>query len=91
MGSISSAPGQSASFTSTQRTLGVVALGPIVTSSTLAVDEGVGTEELSHGSRTNKVENGRLEIDLDGPGDILVVSNLHFVSQLITLLITSSK
>lgn len=57
-------------------TLSVVTLGPVVTSTGLAEDEVVGTEELAEGTGTDSVHGTGLEIDEDGTGDILVTASL---------------
>lgn len=57
-------------------TLSVVTLGPVVTSTGLAKDEVVGTEELTEGTGTDSVHSTRLEIDEDGTGNVLVAAGL---------------
>ena len=60
-------------------TLSVVALGPVVTSTGLAENEVVGTEELAEGTRTDGIHGARLEIDEDGTRNILVAGGLKKV------------
>jgi hypothetical protein len=57
-------------------TLGVVALGPVVAGTALAVDKGVGAEERGEGARADEVDDTRLEVDLDRAGDVLLVRGL---------------
>lgn len=57
-------------------TLGVVTLGPVVTSTGLAENEVVGTEELTEGTGTDGVHGTRLKINEDGTRDILVSAGL---------------
>jgi hypothetical protein len=57
-------------------TLGVVTLGPVVTSTRLAEDEVVGTEELAKGTGTDSVHGTRLQIDQNGTGNVLVTAGL---------------
>jgi hypothetical protein len=51
-------------------TLGVVTLGPVVTSSTLAKDEIIGTEKTSEGSSANGIHGTGLKISEDGTGNV---------------------
>jgi hypothetical protein len=60
-------------------TLGVVTLGPVVTSTRLAEDEVVGTEELAEGTGTDSVHGTGLEIDQNGTRNILVTVGLERV------------
>jgi len=64
-------------------TLGVMALGPVVTGTGLAEDEVVGAEELAEGSSADGVHGSGLQVDEDGTGDELVarglLQNLVFV------------
>ena len=57
-------------------TLGVVTLGPVVSSTGLAEDEVIGAEELAKGTGTDGVHGTGLEIDEDGAGHILVAGGL---------------
>jgi len=50
--------------------LGVVSLGPVVSSSTLSKDKVVWTEELSKGAGSDGVHGSWLQIDKDGTGHI---------------------
>jgi hypothetical protein len=58
-------------------TLGVMTLCPVVTSTRLAKDEVVGTEELSKGASADGVHCTGLEIDEDGTGHELVARGLQ--------------
>ena len=58
-------------------TLGVVTLGPVVTSTGLAENEVVGTEQLTEGTGTDGVHGTGLKIDKDGTRDILVSAGLE--------------
>ena len=58
-------------------TLGVVTLGPVVTSTRLAKDEVVGAEELAKGTGTDSVHGTRLQVDENGTGNILVTASLE--------------
>jgi hypothetical protein len=58
-------------------TLGVVTLGPVVTSTGLAENEVVGTEELTEGAGTDSVHGTGLQIDEDGTRNILVSASLE--------------
>merc|ERR1712048_1210839 len=51
-------------------TLGVVTLGPVVTSTSLTEDEVVGSEELTEGTSTDGVHGAGLEVHKDGTGDV---------------------
>ena len=57
-------------------TLSVVTLGPVVTSTGLAEDEVVGTEELAEGAGTDSVHGTGLQVDQNGTGNVLVVASL---------------
>jgi len=59
--------------------LGVVALGPVVTSTGLSENEVVGSEDLSEGSRSDGVHGSWLQIDQDGSGDVLATGGLIVV------------
>jgi hypothetical protein len=61
-------------------TLSVMTLGPIVTSTGLAEDKVVGTEELSEGTSTDGVHGTRLQVDEDSTGDELVARRLRVIS-----------
>ena len=61
-------------------TLSVMTLRPVVTSTRLAKDKVVGTEELSEGTSAHGVHRTRLEIDEDGAGNELVAGSLSLVS-----------
>ena len=56
------------------RTLGVVALGPVVTGSGLAEHEVVRAEELAEGAGADGVHGSRLEVHEDGAGDVAACS-----------------
>jgi hypothetical protein len=60
-------------------TLGVMALGPIVSGTRLSEDEVVGAEELSEGTSTDGVHGAWFEINEDGAGDELVAGSLQGV------------
>lgn len=62
-------------------TLGVVALGPVVSGTGLAKDEVVGTEELTERTGTDGVHGTGLEIDEDSARNILLVGGLHHQGQ----------
>jgi hypothetical protein len=62
-------------------TLGVMALGPIVSSTGLAENEVVGTEELTEWAGTDGIHGTGLEIDKDGTRNILVVGSLVDLSE----------
>jgi hypothetical protein len=64
-------------------TLGVVALGPVVTGTGLTEDEVVGTEELAKGTGTDSVHGTGLEIDQNGTGNVLVTGGLKKKNQMI--------
>lgn len=57
-------------------TLGVVTLGPVVTSTRLAENKVVGTEELTKGTGTDGIHGTGLEVDQNGTGNILVSTGL---------------
>ena len=56
--------------------LGVVALGPVVSGSGLAEDEVVGAEELAEGSGTDGVHGSGLKVHQDGTGDVASAGGL---------------
>jgi hypothetical protein len=56
-----------------------MSLGPIVSSSSLAEDEVVGSEELAEGTSTHRVHGTRLEIHEDSTGNIASTSGLIVV------------
>ena len=51
-------------------TLGVVSLGPVVSSSGLSEDEVVRSEELTEGSGSDGVHGSGFEVHKDGSGDV---------------------
>jgi len=51
-------------------TLSVVSLGPVVTSSGLAEDEVIGSEELSERSSSDGIHGSGFEVHKDGSGDV---------------------
>lgn len=53
-------------------TLGIEALGPVVTRTRERIDEVVRTEEASQGTRADVVNGGRLEVNHDSTGDVTV-------------------
>lgn len=57
-------------------TLGVVTLGPVVTSTRLAEDEVVGTEELTEWTGTDGIHGTRLKVNQDGTGNVLLAASL---------------
>jgi len=57
-------------------TLGVVTLGPVVTSTGLTEDEVVGSEELTEGTSTDGVHGAGLEIHEDGAGNVTTAGGL---------------
>lgn len=57
-------------------TLGVVTHSPVVGGTVLAVDEGVGAEEVGEGARADEVDDSGLQVDLDRAGDELLVAGL---------------
>lgn len=57
-------------------TLGVVALGPVVSGTALAVDEGVRAEQVRKGARADEVDDSGLEVDLDRARDELASARL---------------
>lgn len=60
----------------TQRTLSVVTLCPVVTSTALAEDKVVGPEEVAHGAGTDRVHCTGLQVDQDRTGNVLAASSL---------------
>jgi hypothetical protein len=60
-------------------TLGVMSLGPIVSSSGLAEDEVIGSEQLAEGTSTHRVHGTGLEIHEDSTGNIASTSGLIVV------------
>eukprot|EP00043_Microstomoeca_roanoka_P004868 m.52369 g.52369 ORF g.52369 m.52369 type:complete len:506 (-) comp12695_c0_seq1:22-1539(-) len=60
-------------------TLCVVTLGPVVTSTRLAKDKVVGTEDLTVGTRADRVHGSGLEINKDGAGNVLATGGLIVV------------
>merc|ERR1711970_393034 len=60
-------------------TLGVVALGPVVTGSSLAEDEVVWAEELTEGTGTDGVHGTGLEVHKDGAGHVAAAGGLVVV------------
>jgi hypothetical protein len=60
-------------------TFGVMTLSPVVTSTRLAKDEVVGTEELAKRTRTDGVHGSGLKIDEDGTRDELIARCLRGV------------
>merc|ERR1712057_150792 len=59
--------------------LGVVTLGPVIASASLAEDEVVGTEELTERTSTDGVHGAGLEIHQDGAGYVAASSGLVVV------------
>lgn len=57
-------------------TLGVVTHSPVVGGTVLAVDEGVGAEQVGEGARADEVDDSGLQVDLDRAGDELLVAGL---------------
>mmetsp|Transcript_86676 Transcript_86676/g.187521 ORF Transcript_86676/g.187521 Transcript_86676/m.187521 type:complete len:230 (-) Transcript_86676:37-726(-) len=57
-------------------TLGVVTLGPIVTSSGLTEHEVIGSEDLTKGTSTDRVHGTGLKIHKDGTGNVSATSGL---------------
>lgn len=57
-------------------TLSVVTLGPVVTSTRLAKDEVVGTEELTERTGTDGIHGTRLKVNQDGTGNVLLAASL---------------
>ncbi len=57
-------------------TLGVVALGPVVTGAGLTEDEIVGAEELTEGAGADGVHGAGLQIHEDGAGDVATAGGL---------------
>ena len=57
-------------------TFGVVTLGPVVTSTRLAEDEVVGTEELTERTGTDGIHGTRLKVNQDGTGNVLLAASL---------------
>ena len=62
-------------------TLGVMALGPVVSGTGLTKDKVVRAEELAEGTSADSVHGTRLEIDEDSTGNILVASSLFCSGQ----------
>jgi hypothetical protein len=60
-------------------TLGVMSLGPIVTSSGLAENKVIGSEQLSEGTSTDRVHGTGLKIHEDGTGHVTSTSGLVVV------------
>merc|ERR1711977_772103 len=60
-------------------TLGVVALGPVVTSASLAENKVVGAEELTEGTGTDGVHGTGLEVHKDGTGHVATAGGLVVV------------
>ena len=58
-------------MTTSQLTLGVVALGPVVPSSRLTEHEVVRSEDLAEGSGPHTVHGAGLQVHQDGPGHVL--------------------
>ena len=61
--------------------LGVMTLGPVVSSTRLTKDEVVGTEELTERTSSNGIHRARLEVDENSARDILVVGRLQGFSE----------
>ena len=59
--------------------LGVVTLGPVVTSSRLSKDKVVGSEDLTKGSGPHTVHGPWLQVHEDGPGHVLASTGLVVV------------
>lgn len=57
-------------------TLGVVTLGPVVTSTGLTEDEVIGAEKLAERTRADGVHGTGLQIDQNGTGNVLVTAGL---------------
>jgi hypothetical protein len=57
-------------------TLGIEPFCPIISRPALTMHKGIRTEEIGHRSRSNKIEDSWLEVDLDRPWDILAVRGL---------------
>ena len=53
-----------------------MSLGPVVSGSRLSEDEVVGSEDLSEGSRSDRVHGSGLQVDEDGAGNVLPASRL---------------
>lgn len=53
--------------------LGVITLGPVVTCPRLAVDKGIGPEEVSKRAGTDEIDDTGLEVDLNGSRDVFFV------------------
>jgi hypothetical protein len=60
-------------------TLGVVTLGPVVTSTRLAEDEVVGAEDLTEGTSADRVHGTRLKIHKDSARNVAATSGLIVV------------
>merc|ERR1711881_192489 len=59
--------------------LGVVALGPVVTSTSLSENEVIGTEELTERSRADRVHGTGLEVHKNGTGHVTTTSGFVVV------------
>lgn len=57
-------------------TLSVVTHSPVVGGTVLAVNKGVGAEEVGERALADEVDNTRLQVDLDRAGDELAVASL---------------
>jgi hypothetical protein len=57
-------------------TLSVVALGPVVTCTSLAEDEVVGPEELTEGTGTDRVHGTGLQVHQNGTGHVAAAGGL---------------
>jgi hypothetical protein len=62
-------------------TLSVVALGPVVSCSALAMDKGVRAEKVGEGARADEVHDSGLEVDLNRAGNVLGVAGLGEVDR----------
>jgi hypothetical protein len=56
-----------------------VALGPVVTSTSLAEDEVIGAEELAEGTSADRVHGAGLKVHEDGTGDVATTSGFVVV------------
>lgn len=70
--------------------LGVVALGPVVSGTALAVNKGVGAEEVGERALADEVDNSGLQVDLDRAGDKLAVASLAEVDADWTSVLTNT-
>ena len=59
--------------------LGVVTLGPVVTGARLAKDKVVRSEDLTKGTRSDRVHCTGLQVDQDGTGHVLAAGGLVVV------------